>query len=80
MMDSGAKLAFFFFCYAFLGWLLETAMAALRHHQYENRGVISGPFCLIYGFSAVALTVFFQELKASPVFLFLGCALPLNNA
>lgn len=60
------------FLYAFLGWAAETAAATIKGKTFRNRGFASGPFCFIYGLSAVILTIFLQELKNRPVYLFLG--------
>ena len=60
-----------FFLYAFLGWLLETAVAAVRKKHMVNRGFLNGPLCAIYGITAVAMTRYLYELQSSPVFLFL---------
>lgn len=59
-----------FFSYSFLGWLAETGFASIHKRSFQNRGFASTPFCFIYGLTAVVLTVFFQELKYNPVFLF----------
>lgn len=69
------ELAVLFFIYSFLGWIIETSVVSIRKKQYGNRGFVSGPFCFIYGFSGVFMTVFLWELKTSPVFLFLGTAI-----
>ncbi len=63
-----------FFAYSFLAWLAETSVAAIKNKDFRNRGFASGPFCFIYGFTAVMLAVFFQELKGDLFFLFLGSA------
>lgn len=63
-----------FFVYSFLAWLAETSVATIKEKDFKNRGFASGPFCFIYGFTVVLLTVFMQELKEDPVFLFLGSA------
>ena len=36
-----------FFFYAFLGWLLETSVAAIRKKHMVNRGFLNGPLCAI---------------------------------
>lgn len=63
-----------FYTYSFLGWLLETAVATIKEKDFRNRGFVSGPFCFIYGFAAVVLTLFLNDLKGDPFFLFSGCA------
>ncbi len=64
--------AVLFFAYSFLAWIAETAVATVRLKDFMNRGFASGPFCFIYGFTGVLLTVFLQELKYDALFLFLG--------
>lgn len=63
-----------FFTYSFLAWLAETAVATIKMKDFRNRGFASGPFCFLYGFTGVILTVFLHELKNAPFFLFLGSA------
>jgi len=55
--------AVLFFAYSFLAWIAETAVATVRLKDFRNRGFASGPFCFIYGFTGVLLTVFLQELN-----------------
>lgn len=68
------EITMLFFVYSFLAWIAETTVAAVKNKDFRNRGFASGPFCFIYGFTAVLLTVFFQELRNSAFFLFLGSA------
>lgn len=48
------ELMWLFASVSFLGWLAETAYAAIRRKRLVNRGLINGPFCIIYG---LAVTV-----------------------
>lgn len=66
------ELAMLFFTYSFLAWLAETAVATVKVRNFRNRGFASGPFCFLYGFTGVILTVFLQELRGDVLFLFLG--------
>lgn len=75
MHYSGFELVILFFSYSFLGWLIETSVATIKDKRYRNRGFVSGPFCFIYGFSGVFMTIFLWELKTSPFYLFLGAAI-----
>lgn len=61
-----------FFAWSFLAWVAETAVATIKNKMFRNRGFASGPFCFLYGFTAVLLTVFLQELRDDFLFLFLG--------
>ena len=43
----------FFMFYSFLGWVLETIFATVKHKRFINRGFLYGFFCPIYGFGAI---------------------------
>lgn len=66
------EIAIIFFAWSFFAWLAETAVATIKGKTFRNRGFASGPFCFLYGFTAVLLTVFLQDLREDFVFLFLG--------
>lgn len=61
--------------YSFFGWIGETFVATVRGKHFVYRGVASGPFCFVYGFTSVLLTVGFHDLRTRPVYLFWGCLL-----
>lgn len=67
---SGYEILWLFFAYSFAGWLLETVSAAFRQKRFVNRGLVNAPLCVIYGFTAAAVTVFCGELKG--IWLFVG--------
>ena len=67
------SLLWLFFGYSFLGWLLETLLAALNRRQFVNRGMLTGPVCARYGMFLVLCTVFSRELRGSWFFLLIGC-------
>ena len=70
MIYNTYELIWLFLIYSFLGWMLETILAATEQRRFVNRGLINGPLCTIYGVPIVILTIFGQEL---PLFwLFLG--------
>ncbi|MBB5265899.1 putative membrane protein [Catenibacillus scindens] len=66
--------AMLFFLYSFFGWVTETVVKSLSKKHFINRGFFTGPFCYIYGFSGVLMSIVFRDLADQPVFLFLGCA------
>lgn len=66
------KLLFLFFVYSFLGWVLETVSVAVSRKKIVNRGFLNGPLCMIYGVTAVILTVSLPPLEDNIVFLILG--------
>ncbi len=63
------ELLWLFLVYSFSGWVLETAAAGFKQRRIVNRGFINGPFCIIYGISAVLLTVVSADLSAVWVFV-----------
>ena len=67
------KLLWLFLIYSFAGWVLETVLASLKQKKFTNRGIINGPFCLIYGFGGCFITAFTQELTG--IWLFIGSAI-----
>ena len=70
MIYNTYELIWLFLIYSFLGWMLETILAATEQRRFVNRGLINGPLCTIYGIPIVILTIFGQEV---PLFwLFLG--------
>lgn len=62
------ELLWLFLCYSFLGWMLETITAAIKHKHFANKGLINGPLCIIYGITTCTVSIFFHEL--SGVWLF----------
>ena len=67
---TGYELLWLFFVYSFLGWVLETAATTLKQRKFSNRGLVNGPFCVIYGITAVLMSVGLQELKGIWLFVF----------
>lgn len=66
------NLVWLFFCYSFIGWLAEVLFTAVRRRRYQDRGVLGGPLCLIYGVAGSIITVGFHELATTSwFFLFL---------
>ena len=70
MIYNMYELIWLFLIYSFLGWMLETILAATEQRRFVNRGLINGPLCTIYGVPIVILTIFGQELTL--FWLFLG--------
>ena len=53
---TGYELLWLFFIYSFGGWVLETISATLKQRKFANRGLVNGPFCVLYGLTAIAMT------------------------
>ncbi len=73
-----SKLFWIFFLGSFFGFVVETLYCVVMPpHQFEIRvSVVFGPFVLIYGIGAVAMTLLFCKLyNRSSAFIFLISAL-----
>lgn len=57
----------YFFIYAFLGWILETAFCILTTGTFTKRGFLYGPICPIYGFGAILLIESLKNIKTNTV-------------
>lgn len=72
-MMNFCELLWLFLCYSFLGWVMETITAAIKNKKFTNKGLINGPFCIIYGVTTCFVSVFFRELTG--IWLFLSSAI-----
>ena len=61
--------------YSFLGWVGETVVATFRGKRFANRGMATGPFCFVYGTTAILMAVGFADMRTKPVVLFVACML-----
>ena len=59
-----------FFTGAFLGWVMEVACKLIQFRRFINRGFLIGPYCPIYGFGAVLVTLLLTPFSGSPVGVF----------
>ena len=62
---TGYELLWLFFIYSFGGWVLETISATLKQRKFANRGLVNGPFCVLYGLTAIAMTVGYRNFGES---------------
>lgn len=49
---------------------METIFAITKQRKIINRGLINGPFCTVYGFTGVLITVALKDLSGVWLFLF----------
>ena len=64
------ELLWLFYIYSFLGWIFEVVLAACKQRKFANRGLVNGPFCVIYGIAAVLMSVGLREMSGPWLFLF----------
>lgn len=60
-----------FMLYAFLGWCLEVICKLVSDHKFINRGFLIGPYCPIYGYGAIIMTLLLKKYLDDPVTLFI---------
>ena len=69
-MQVISNLLWLFFIYSFLGWIFETILGTIKQKKFTNKGLVTGPFCVIYGFAAVLITIVLRDLSGIWLFLF----------
>lgn len=57
MVDTICQLVILFFTSAVIGWCMEVTLKFIQYRRFINRGFLIGPYCPIYGWGAVAVTV-----------------------
>ncbi len=58
--------------YAVFGWFLEVLCGFYQHKTFINRGFLIGPYCPIYGFGCVLLTLIFKNYTNNIYIVFFG--------
>lgn len=59
-----------FISYAFLGWCMEVTCKFIQYKKFINRGFLIGPYCPIYGWGALAITILLKRYMEAPLVLF----------
>lgn len=60
-----------FLLYSILGWIIELVdLSIIERKLIKNRGFLIGPYCPIYGFGALLMTLFLTKYENDPVVLF----------
>ncbi len=80
------KYFIYFMMYAIIGWIYEVFLEVVVYGWgFSNRGILFGPYCVIYGFGAIIFIVCLNKIiqyKGSrlfkvikPIIIFVLCAL-----
>lgn len=64
------QFVYLFFVYSFLGWLGEVVATAVRRRRYQDRGVLNGPLCILYGVGGLTVSFALGDLQGNWFFLF----------
>lgn len=70
-MRNVGILILLFFTYAFLGWCLEVICKLVEKKRFINRGFLIGPYCPIYGYGALIMTILLHKYLDDPVTLYI---------
>lgn len=76
----------YFVLYSVIGWCYEVFLeVAVYNWGFSNRGVLFGPYCVVYGFGALLILFLFERFKKQrlevyhinvmPLLIFIGIAL-----
>ena len=69
-------LLLYFFVYESIGWMIEVGYNAVHSGRFINAGMLSGPWCPIYGFGACAVLLFLSDIaNTNKLLLFFGSML-----
>ncbi len=59
-----------FFTGSILGWCIEVCCKLIQYHRFINRGFLVGPWCPIYGFGTVFISVLLTRYSEDPFAVF----------
>ena len=62
-MEEFLKLFLLFLIYSIIGWLMESALVSFQSSKLINRGFLIGPYCPIYGFGGLIITLYLTQYK-----------------
>jgi len=79
-MLTQIQIYFLMFCiYSFLGWLMEVINTIRVNKKFVNRGFLIGPYCPIYGFGVLLITLLLKKYQddiiATFIFSILICGI-----
>lgn len=60
-----------FITYSIAGWLMEVTCKRVEAKRFINRGFMIGPYCPIYGWGAIAITILLHRYTNDWIVLFL---------
>lgn len=60
-----------FLIYSFIGWSIEVVNSLIQEKKFVNRGFMLGPYCPIYGYSAIIMILYLEQYKDNVLTVFL---------
>lgn len=65
------KAFYIFIIYSILGWLMEVVIVSTKKRKITDRGFLIGPWCPIYGFGALFITLLLRKYYEDLLVLFI---------
>lgn len=60
-----------FISYSIIGWIIEVIGKLFEYHRFINRGFLIGPYCPIYGYGGLLITLLLQKYSEDPLLIFI---------
>lgn len=60
-----------FFIYSIVGWCIEMVVCSIQTKKIVNRGFLVGPYCPVYGISAMLMIYLLKKYLNDPLVLFI---------
>lgn len=77
MVRKTQEMYLYFMMYSVIGWLYEVFLEVVVYRWgFSNRGILYGPYCLIYGVGALLLLAALQGLKKRKIYVGRLCVTP----
>ena len=72
LYDDIRVFIYIFFIYSFLGWCMESFGSIInpKVKKFVNRGFLIGPYCPVYGFGVVLITLLLGKYQENPSTVF----------
>lgn len=65
------KFFLFFLFYSFIGWTFEVILGLVEKKKFVNRGFFVGPYCPIYGFGVILISLLLKKYMSDLVITFI---------
>ena len=60
-----------FLIYSIIGWCIEVVNSFIKEKKFVNRGFLLGPYCPIYGYSAIIMIFYLEQYRDNILTVFL---------
>lgn len=60
-----------FFTYAVVGWIMEVTLKLTTEKKFINRGFLIGPYCPIYGYGVLLITILLRKYQEDVLVTFI---------